>query len=91
MMGHVRFAIEDEPRPKGPRTKGVYAGHHRIIIDDIAKEIVIVETKGAKEIRYPFTPTHRMFAETAGPPSIWVLYRHKKELVEEHFGDMINE
>jgi hypothetical protein len=87
----TRFAIPDEPHPTGPRPKVVYAGHHSVLVDDIAKEIVIVETDGSKEIKYPFKPTHRMFAETDGPPNMWALFREKPGLIKEHFEKFMNE
>jgi hypothetical protein len=91
-MGSTRFAIPDEPRRDlGPRTRVVYAGHHSVLIDDIAKEITIVETKGAEAIKYPFTPTHRMFATTDGPPNMWALFREKPGLIKEHFEKFMRE
>jgi len=87
-MGFTRFAIENEPLPSELRPKVAFGGHASYLVDDIDRKIVIIHVDGGMT-EESFPDSHVAFEPTDGPPSLWALYRQKKELIEHYFGEFM--
>jgi len=76
MKKTTKFAIPDEPRPTGPRTRSVVNGHLSFLVDDVSREVVIVDADGKKsKTHFLEVNTHLSFEEAEPAPNMWSLVR----------------